>query len=113
MLYRITYTGLEPTLTLRLADLYGFGSTKVGLVILASGIAAIFGMKYYKISYYIYRPNFFSFEASPISGFLVDKSGVEWITSIVPALVAVPYLLMIIKTTLPPFIVFFAIASKS
>ena len=54
LLYRITYTGLEPTLTLRLADLYGFGSTKVGLVILASGIAAIFGMNYYKISYYIY-----------------------------------------------------------
>ncbi|PAV22263.1 MFS general substrate transporter [Pyrrhoderma noxium] len=91
LVYGITYTGLEPTLTLRLADLYGFGSTKVGLVILASGIAAIF--------------------ASPISGFLVDKSGVEWITSIVPALVAVPYLLMIIKTTLPPFIVFFAIAN--
>ena len=54
LLYRITYTGLEPTLTLRLADLYGFGSTKVGLVILASGVAAIFGMNYYKISYYIY-----------------------------------------------------------
>lgn len=39
----IVYTGLEPTLSLRLQDVYGFNSTKVGLVILASAVAAVFG----------------------------------------------------------------------
>ena len=42
ILYRVTYTSQEPALPVRLQDLYGFDSLKVGLVFLAAVVPTIF-----------------------------------------------------------------------
>ncbi|KAL5534540.1 hypothetical protein ACEPAG_1003 [Sanghuangporus baumii] len=91
LIYGIVYAGLEPTLALRLQDLYNFNSTRVGLVILASAIAAIF--------------------ASPISGWISDRSGVEWITVVCLALAVPWYALMVVRGHLAFFIACFALAN--
>ncbi|KAL5495566.1 hypothetical protein ACEPAI_1029 [Sanghuangporus weigelae] len=91
LIYGIVYAGLEPTLALRLQDLYNFNSTKVGLVILASAIAAVF--------------------ASPISGWISDRSGVEWIIVVCLALAVPWYALMVIRGHLAFFIACFALAN--
>ncbi|EJD04276.1 MFS general substrate transporter [Fomitiporia mediterranea MF3/22] len=89
LVYGIVFAGLEPTLALRLQHVYDFNATKVGLVDLASAAAAIF--------------------ASPISGYLSDRFGTEWIT-ILCILLTIPwYMLLVIKGHLAFFIVCLAV----
>ncbi|KAH8120525.1 MFS general substrate transporter, partial [Phellopilus nigrolimitatus] len=90
-IYGIVYSGLEPTLALRMQDLYGLDSAKVGIVMLASAIAAIF--------------------SSPISGWMSDRFGVEWITGSCLALTIPWYALMIVRGHLAFFIVCFALSN--
>ncbi|KAG8829799.1 hypothetical protein FRC17_006005 [Serendipita sp. 399] len=76
-IYGITFTATEPTLPLRLADLYGFTSTKVGIVYLATVVPSVF--------------------STPITGWLGDRIGVEWITVACQMLSLPWWLVMIIR----------------
>lgn len=59
-IYGITFTLNEPTLPLRLQDVYGFASLKVGIIYLAAVVPSLF--------------------STPIAGWISDKIGVELVT---------------------------------
>lgn len=69
-IYGIVFTIMEPTLPLRLQDLYGFGSLQVGIIYLAAVIPSLF--------------------STPLAGWLGDKVGVEWVT-VGSLLLSVPF----------------------
>ncbi|KAG8829798.1 hypothetical protein FRC17_006004, partial [Serendipita sp. 399] len=69
-IYGITFTVTEPTLPLRLADVYGFTSLKVGVIYLATVVPSLF--------------------STPLAGWIGDRVGVEWVT-IVCLLLSTPW----------------------
>ncbi|KAI0271635.1 MFS general substrate transporter [Gloeopeniophorella convolvens] len=86
--YGILYSCQEPTLPVYLRRVWGLDSSQVGLVFIAAALPAVV--------------------SSPVSGWLADKKGTEWVTFIC-LLLAVPcWIAVIIPSTLPSFIVAFA-----
>lgn len=89
-IYGIVITILEPTLPLRLQDVYGFGSLYVGIIFLAAAVPSLF--------------------STPLAGWLGDRLGVEWIT-VLSLLLSVPFwVVMAIRGPLALFIASLAIA---
>ncbi|CAD6570457.1 MAG: hypothetical protein TREMPRED_005852 [Tremellales sp. Tagirdzhanova-0007] len=88
--YGIVLGSLDPTLTLRVQSVWGKNSEFVGLIYLASSAP--------------------TFVTGPIVGALADNFGAEWI--IAPSLImALPWLpLLILRNSLPGFVVFFALS---
>lgn len=91
VIYAIAFTMFEPTLPLRLQDVWNFNSSKVGLVYLACAAPTII--------------------SSPLSGWIADRYGVEWIT-VLSILLAIPwYFILIIKSHLAIFLVALAMTN--
>ncbi|WVQ96081.1 hypothetical protein IAU59_003182 [Kwoniella sp. CBS 9459] len=80
---------IEPTFTLRIHDIWDKGSGFVGLVYLIAFIPILI--------------------ASPMSGWLADKIGAEWLVNGSNLLTAPFFLLMILKSSLPGFVVCFTL----
>jgi MFS family permease len=81
----------EPAITLHVADIWGLNPTQVGLVFLAFSIPAMI--------------------SAPISGWLCDVRGAEWVTAI-GLLLAIPWeTLIILESSLVLFLVSLAIGS--
>jgi MFS family permease len=79
----------EPAITLHVADIWGLNPTQVGLVFLAFSIPAMI--------------------SAPISGWLCDVRGAEWVTAI-GLLLAIPWeTLIILESSLVLFLVSLAI----
>jgi len=90
-IYAIAFTIFEPTLPLRLQDVWNFNSSKVGLVYLLCAAPTVI--------------------SSPLSGWISDRFGVEWITAL-SILLAIPwYLILIIKSHLAIFLVALAMTN--
>ncbi|TFK57595.1 MFS general substrate transporter [Heliocybe sulcata] len=89
--YGLVYASQEPTIPLHLQAQWGYDSTKVGLVFIASVVPTLI--------------------SSPIAGWLADKCGAEWVTA--PMLIlSIPWwLIVIINGHVALFIVAFAIQS--
>ncbi|KAI0078476.1 MFS general substrate transporter [Panus rudis PR-1116 ss-1] len=85
LIYGITYTSTEPTLPLHLQDVWGLSSSAVGIVYIA-----------------IVVPNLIS---SPLTGWLSDRGGTEWITAASFFLSAPWWGVLIIEKSLALFIV--------
>lgn len=87
----ITFTILEPTLPLRLQDVYGFTSLKVGLIYLAAVVPSVI--------------------STVLSGRISDSTGVEWIT-VIGLLGSIPFwILMAIRGPLALLITSLAFAN--
>ncbi|OCF43885.1 hypothetical protein I317_02328 [Kwoniella heveanensis CBS 569] len=80
---------IEPTLTLRVHDVWDKGSDFVGLAYLAAFIPVLI--------------------ASPMTGWLADKMGAEWLVNGSALLTAPFFLLMMLKASLPGFVVCFTL----
>ncbi|KAJ7630469.1 MFS general substrate transporter [Roridomyces roridus] len=90
-LYGIIYSAQEPTLPLHAQIVWGLNSKQVGLVYLAGMIPTLF--------------------SGPLSGWLSDTRGVEWL-SVICILLSIPWWgIMIIQGHLALFIVAYALAS--
>ncbi|KAJ7630470.1 MFS general substrate transporter, partial [Roridomyces roridus] len=90
-LYGIIYSAQEPTLPLHTQTVWGLNSKQVGLVYLAGVIPTLF--------------------SGPLSGWLSDKRGVEWL-SVICILLSIPWWgIMILQGRLALFIVAYALAS--
>ncbi|KLO05711.1 MFS general substrate transporter [Schizopora paradoxa] len=91
VIYAIAFTMFEPTLPLRLQDVWNFDSSKVGLVYLVCAGPTII--------------------SSPLSGWIADRFGVEWIT-VMSVFLAIPwYFVLFIKSRLALFLVALAMSN--
>ncbi|KAF8665112.1 hypothetical protein AX16_000579 [Volvariella volvacea WC 439] len=87
--YGVVYSSQEPTIPVHLNRIWGLDPGKVGLVFLAAVVPTMF--------------------SSPITGYLSDKYGTEWIT-VASILLALPWWgLVIIEHSLALFIAAFAL----
>ncbi|KAG8759496.1 hypothetical protein FRC14_005784 [Serendipita sp. 396] len=89
-IYGITFTITEPTLPLRLADVYGFTSLKVGIIYLATVVPSLF--------------------STPLAGLIGDKIGVEWVTIACQLLSAPWWVVMAIRGPLALMVTSLALA---
>ncbi|KDQ54891.1 hypothetical protein JAAARDRAFT_38007 [Jaapia argillacea MUCL 33604] len=90
-MYGIAYASLEPTIPLRLQALYGLDAHQVGLVFIASVVPTLI--------------------SSPLSGYLVDRLGTEWITPLCLLLSLPWWALLLVEWTLPFFTVVFGLTA--
>jgi len=88
---RVTYTSQEPALPVRLQDLYGYDSWKVGLVFLAAVIPTVF--------------------SAPLSGWLADINGTEWISTLCIGCALPCWIIISVRLPVWMFITVFAIES--
>jgi DHA1 family solute carrier family 18 vesicular amine transporter 1/2 len=96
--HSIVFTIMEPTLPLRLQDVYGFGSLQVGIVFVATVVPSLFCE--YTISSDSFAIIFLFFSnclATPLSGWISDKTGVEWVTVCCMVLSAPWWIIMTIR----------------
>ncbi|KAF9015431.1 MFS general substrate transporter [Cyathus striatus] len=91
LVYGVVFTTLEPTLPLRLQEIWGLGPGKVGLIFFAAVI-----------------PTFIS---SPLSGYLSDRIGTGIITVLCLALSVPWWIVICVKGPLALFITSFALQS--
>ncbi|KAF9458764.1 major facilitator superfamily domain-containing protein [Collybia nuda] len=89
LIYGVVYTSQEPATPLHLQDVWGLDSGKVGLVFLAAVVPTIF--------------------SSPLSGWLTDHNGPEWITFLSLILALPWWIVIIIQGPLSLFTAAFAI----
>lgn len=91
--YGVIYSAQEPTIPLHLADVWGLNSAQVGIVFVAAALPALF--------------------STPITGWLTDKKGSEFITPI-GLIFGLPWsVVIIIEKKLALFVVSFAFMSFS
>ncbi|KAJ7630485.1 MFS general substrate transporter [Roridomyces roridus] len=91
LFYGIIYSAQEPTLPLHLQKIWKLDSSKVGLVYLAGVLPTLV--------------------SSPLSGFFVDRHGVEWPTVLCIAAAIPWWALMVVQHQLPLFIVAYALGA--
>ncbi|TFK76705.1 MFS general substrate transporter [Pluteus cervinus] len=89
--YGLVYSSQEPSIPLHLAAVWGLDSGTVGLVFLAAVIPTLF--------------------SSPITGYLADRKGPEWVSFISLSLAIPWWIVVTIQGPLLLFIVAFAIQS--
>ena len=112
---RIAITAMEPTLPLRLQEVYGYTSLQVGLIFMAADIPTLFGASLDLASndkrVTLTKP----IAASPLSGWLTDRvsGGVEW-TSFFSTLLSIPWwIVMVIRGPIALFATSLALSSGS
>ncbi|KAG1716792.1 hypothetical protein ID866_390 [Astraeus odoratus] len=91
LVYGIVNSMQEPTLPLRLQAVWGFSSSQVGLVYLATFIPALV--------------------SSPLSGWLCDRVGADYITSLCLILTVPWWILLTLRNSLALFIISLALQS--
>lgn len=101
----------EPTLPLRLQDVWKFDSSKVGLVYLVCAGPTVI-CEYMVVQASRERRQMSYLLASPLSGWIADRFGVEWIT-VMSIFLAIPwYFVLFIKSRLALFLVALAMSSQ-
>lgn len=108
---RITLTSIEPTMPLRLQDVYGYNSLQVGLIFMAADVPTLFGasLDSQARSTNTNKP----LAASPLSGWLSAHInwGVEW-TGFCTLLLSIPWwIVMAIRGPIALFATSFAVSS--
>lgn len=110
ILYRVVYSSQEPTIPLHLQQVWNLDSGKVGLVFIAAVVPTLF-CEFYPLRLLLESHQIFP-KASPITGFLTDKYGAEWVT-VFCLLLALPWWgVVIIQQRLALFVVAFAVESE-
>ena len=102
---------MEPTMPLRLQDIYGYNSLQVGLIFMAANVPTLFGASLDLRA----RCTDKLIAASPLSGWLSDhvNGGVEW-TSFCALLLSIPWwIVMAIRGPIALFATSLALSSGS
>ncbi|KAJ4485521.1 MFS general substrate transporter [Lentinula aciculospora] len=88
--FGILYTCVEPTLPLHMQSVWGWDSSKVGLLFLAAVVPSLF--------------------SGPVTGIIADKYGTAWIT-LLSFICSLPWWGLMVIDNLPLFIASFALSS--
>ena len=108
-MYSILYSFQEPTLPVHLQRTWQLNSSQVGLVFFGAALPAILGQS----SLWIIRATKCSYYAAPpVSGWLTDYMGTEWV-SFICLLLAIPsWIVVTVRAKLSFFVIAFAFESE-
>jgi hypothetical protein len=112
ILHRVTYTSQEPALPVRMQRLYGFDSWEVGLVFLAAVLPTIFCERTGWVPE-IFLTCLFRLSAGPFSGWLADRKGTEWISTLCIGFALPWWIVISFRLPVWMFVTAFAIESRS